>query len=104
MEIARITNCIMNFEATDGKRGIITIPNICDSNLSITNSIDGTLGIDLSLNASPSSIKELFSIEMEDDKESEAKMDKMEMKYTVVSCIFQKTLVNIIQIVKYIII
>ena len=49
----------MNFEATDGKRGIITIPNICDSNLSITNSIDGTLGIDLSLNASPSSIKEL---------------------------------------------
>ena len=63
MEITRITNCIMNFEATDGKRGIITIPNICDSNLSITNSIDGTLGIDLSLNASPSSIKELFSIE-----------------------------------------
>ena len=91
MEIAKITNCIMNFEATDGKRGIITIPNICDSNLSITNSIDGTLGIDLSLNASPSStssIKDLFSIEMENDKESEEKMDKIEMKYTVVSCIF----------------
>ena len=88
MEIARITNCIMNFEATDGKRGIITIPNICDSNLSITNSIDGTLGIDLSLNASPSSIKELFRVEMENDKESEEKMDKMKMRYTVVSCIF----------------
>lgn len=88
MEIARITNCVMNFEATDGKRGIITIPNICDSNLSITNSIDGTLGIDLSLNASPSSIKELFSVEMEDDKESEEKMDKMKMRYTVISCIF----------------
>ena len=87
MEIARITNCIMNFESTDGKRGIITIPNICDSNLSITNSIDGTLGIDLSLNASPSSMKELFNIEMEDGKESEEKMDKMKMKYTVVSCI-----------------
>ena len=88
MEIARITNCIMNFEATDGKRGIITIPNICDSNLSITNSIDGTLGIDLSLNVSPSSVKELFSVEIEDDKESEEKMDKMKMRYTVVSCIF----------------
>ena len=88
LEIAKITNCIMNFEATDGKRGIITIPNICDSNLSITNSIDGTLGIDLSLNASPSSIKELFSVEMENDKESEEKMDKMKMRYTVVSCIF----------------
>ena len=88
LEIARITNCIMNFETTDGKRGIITIPNICDSNLSITNSIDGTLGIDLSLNASPSSVKELFSIEMEDNKESEDKMDKMKMRYTVVSCIF----------------
>lgn len=88
LEIAKITNCIMNFEATDGKRGIITIPNICDSNLSITNSIDGTLGIDLSLNASPSSIKELFSIEIEDDKESEEKMDKMKMRYTVISCIF----------------
>ena len=90
LEIARITNCIMNFEATNGKRGIITIPNICDSNLSITNSIDGTLGIDLSLNASPSSIKELFSIEMEDDKESEEEMDKMKMRYTVVSCIFPR--------------
>ena len=87
LEIARITNCIMNFEATDGKRGIITIPNICDSNLSITNSIDGTLGIDLSFNASPSSMKELFNIEMEDNKESEEKMDKMKMRYTVVSCI-----------------
>lgn len=90
LEIAKITNCIMNFETADGTRGIITIPNICDSNLSITNSIDGTLGIDLSLNASPSSIKELFSVEMEDDKESKEKMDKMEMKYTVVSCIFPK--------------
>lgn len=90
MEIVKITNCIMNFEAADGKRGIITIPNICDSNLSITNSIDGTLGIDLSLNASPSSIKELFSIEIEDDKESEDKMDKMKMRYTVISCIFPK--------------
>ena len=78
----------MNFETTDGKRGIITIPNICDSNLSITNSIDGTLGIDLSLNASPSSIKELFRVEMENDKESEEKMDKMKMRYTVISCIF----------------
>ena len=85
LEIARITNCIMNFESTDGKRGIITIPNICDSNLSITNSIDGTLGIDLSLNASPSSMKELFNIEMEDNKESEEKIDKMKMRYTVVS-------------------
>lgn len=63
----------MNFETTDGKRGIITIPNICDGNLSITNNIDGTLGIHLSLNASPSSIKELFSVEIEDDKESEEK-------------------------------
>lgn len=88
MEIAKINNCIMNFEIADGKRGIITIPNICDSNLSITNSIYGTLGIDLSLNASPSSTKELFSVEMEDDKESEDKMDKMKMRYTVVSCIF----------------
>lgn len=86
--MAKINNCIMNFETTDGKRGIITIPNICDSNLSITNSIDGTLGIDLSLNASPSSIKELFSIEIEDNKESEDKMDKMKMRYTVISCIF----------------
>lgn len=86
MEIARITNCTMNFEATDGKRGIITIPNICDSNLSITNSIYGTLGI--SLNVSSSSTKELFRVEMEDDKESEDKMDKMNMRYTVVSCIF----------------
>lgn len=88
LEIAKITNCIMNFEATDGKRGIITIPNICESNLSITNSIDGTLGIDLSLNVSPSSTKELFRVEMENDKESEEKMDKMEMRYTVISCIF----------------
>ena len=88
LEIGRITNCTMSFESTDGKRGIITIPNICDGNLSMTNSIDGTVGIDLSLNASPSSINELFSVEMEDDKESEEKMDKMKMRYTVVSCIF----------------
>lgn len=88
MEIVRITNCIMNFEATDGRKGTIVIPKILNGSVNMIHDY-GSSTIDLSLNVLPDpDTKELFRVEMENDKESEEKMDKMKMRYTVVSCIF----------------
>ena len=90
LEIAKITNCIMNFEATDGRKGTVVIPKILNGSVNTIHDY-GSSTIDLSFDVLPDpDTKELFRVEMENDKESEEKMDKMEMKYTVVSCIFPR--------------
>ena len=91
MEIGKIKDCIMNFEATDGRKGTIVIPKILNGSVNMIHDY-GSSTIDLSLDVLPDpDTKELFRVEMENDKESEEKMDKMKMRYTVVSCIFPKS-------------
>lgn len=80
----------MNFEATDGRKGTVVIPKILNGSVNTIHDY-GSSTIDLSFDVLPDpDTKELFRVEMENDKESEEKMDKMEMKYTVVSCIFPR--------------
>ena len=80
----------MNFEATDGRKGTVVIPKILNGSVNTIHDY-GSSTIDLSFDVLPDpDTKELFRVEMENDKESEEEMDKMEMKYTVVSCIFPR--------------
>lgn len=88
MEIGKIKECSFRFEIDDGRKGTIVIPKILNSSANIIHD-DGSSTIDLSFDVLPDpDTKELFRVEMENDKESEDKMDKMKMRYTVVSCIF----------------
>lgn len=92
MEVAKITSCNLHFETSEGNTGIINIPNICNGDMSINNEYGGITTIDISLDSYKTNKNdEIFNIVIDqDDKESEEKMDKMEMNYTVVSCIFPK--------------
>lgn len=92
MEIEKFTNCSLQFETSDGSKGTINIPNICSSDISIRgDEYGGASTIDISLNAFKNfENNELFNIVImdENEKESEEEMDKMKMRYTVISCIF----------------
>ena len=88
LEIGKIKECSFKFEIDDGRKGTIVIPKILNSSANIIHD-DGSSTIDLSFDVLPDpDTKELFRVEIENDKESEEKMDKMKMRYTVVSCIF----------------
>lgn len=88
MEIGKIKECSFKFEIDDGRKGTVVIPKILNGSVNIIYDY-GSPTIDLSFDVLPDpDTKELFRIEMENDKESEEKMDKMKMNYTVVSCIF----------------
>ena len=90
LEIGRIKDCIVRFETNDGHEGSVVIPKILNGSINTIHDY-GSSTIDLSFDVLPDpDTKELFSVEMENDKESEEKMDKMKMRYTVISCIFPK--------------
>ena len=83
-----IKDCSFRFETGDGREGTVVIPKILNGSVNVIHDY-GSSTIDLSFDVLPDpDTKELFRVEMENDKESEEKMDKMKMRYTVVSCIF----------------
>ena len=66
----------------------MVIPKILNASVNIIHDYgSSTIGLSFDVLPDPDT-KELFRIEIEDDKEREEKMGKMKMRYTVISCIF----------------